>query len=168
MIPAKGEKIERYLGSISEFTVPLVGLNAIYDALVWTEKNKTEVVIFTDSQASARALSNPNQSQNLQYILKRIIRHADRLRNGGIKVQAVWIPAHMRIEGNKSAGKAAKEATGWRGIRHQLEKLKERVTQYTSETPKLPQPVESVKRKIRKNILEKWTQQWDSNINGRD
>ncbi len=113
VIPATGAKMKKFLGSILEFTALLAELNAIYDALVWTEKNKTEiskVVIFTDSQASARALSNPNQSQNMQYVMKKIIRHADRLRGGGIKVHFVWIPAHMGIEGNDMADKAAKRS----------------------------------------------------------
>ncbi len=56
--------MKKFLGSILEFTVPLAELNPIYDASVWTEKNKTEiskVVIFTDSQPLARALSNLNE-----------------------------------------------------------------------------------------------------------
>ncbi len=113
VIPATEVKTKKFLGSISELTVPLAELNAIYDALVWTEKNKIEiskVVILIESQASARALSNPNQSQNLQYLMKKIIRHADRLRSGGIKVHLVWIPAHMGIESNKMADKAAKKS----------------------------------------------------------
>lgn len=46
-----------------------------------------------------------------QWLVRRIIRMAQQLREHGTEVKIHWVPGHMSVEGNQSPDKTTKEAT---------------------------------------------------------
>ncbi|TGO46402.1 hypothetical protein BCON_0327g00020 [Botryotinia convoluta] len=101
-----------YLGRASEATVYAAELRGILSALqIAYKKDHKAVIVFTDNQAAIRSVANPD-SQSGQYILLQIIWMIENLRSKGIEPEFHWVPAHIGIEGNERADKAAKKATG--------------------------------------------------------
>lgn len=66
-----------------------------------------------DNQASIPAISNSG-NQFGQSIVVNIIAAIDALRDQGKEVEFHWISAYQRIERNKLADVAAKQAIGWK------------------------------------------------------
>jgi len=73
-----------------------------------TQHRPKRNIIFTDSQAAAKAVDNPWR-QSGQSIIKRFLDTADKLQSSQ-SIQIIWIPGHEDIEGNERADKEAKEA----------------------------------------------------------
>lgn len=146
-----------YLGLESDFTVCAGELQGINLALNILNKDNSDysTIIFTDSQAAIQAIENP-RNQSGQYILLNLISKLDQLNN---RVQIHWIPAHVGVFGNKTADKAAKEATGWR----------------ENAPPTTPQSnfadncilISAAKTDIRRRANQQWTEAWAYNTTGR-
>ena len=113
-VTADGSIIHRSnLGRASEVTVYAAELRGILSALeIVYKKDYRAVIVFTDNQAAIRSVANPD-SQSGQYILLQILWMIENMRRKGIEPEFHWVPAHIGIEGNERADKAAKEATGW-------------------------------------------------------
>ncbi len=70
-----------------------------------------KVTIFTDNQSVIQAVSAPHL-QSGKLILRFIVLAINNLREQHIDVELRGIPAHIGVNGNEMADKAAKEATG--------------------------------------------------------
>ena len=101
---------QQHLGGENHFNVFAAEASALATAAElalhsnWPKRN----IIFTDSQAAAKAVDNPWR-QSGQSIIKRFLNMADKLKNLH-SIQIIWIPGHKDIEGNERADKEAKEA----------------------------------------------------------
>jgi ribonuclease HI len=69
-----------------------------------------ETVVFTDSQASIKALRCGDRRVSGQEILARILHTLHDLNSANCPISIRWIPAHVGVAGNEAADKAAKEA----------------------------------------------------------
>ncbi|GBM06153.1 hypothetical protein AVEN_265209-1 [Araneus ventricosus] len=79
-------------------------LSALHQALIWKRSNRPQqhCDIFTDSMSTLKVLQKHQPRNNLAEEIKTIIDDT---------VSLHWVKAHIGIEGNESADKAAKEAT---------------------------------------------------------
>jgi ribonuclease HI len=75
--------------------------------------NRSKLLIYTDNQAAIRFTAQP-KGKSGAYLLKSITQQIDKLRSQGLDTEIRWVPAHIGIQGNEDADRAAKEATGWR------------------------------------------------------
>lgn len=67
------------------------------------------VIICVDNQAAIKTVDCP-RGKSGQHIVQRIIWAIDRIRQKGPTVEIHWVPAHVGLDGNEAAEKAAKEA----------------------------------------------------------
>lgn len=118
-----------------------------------------QICIYTDNQAAIQRVSNPRAS-TAAYIVHEIIKLVDQLRSkSGVDVKIAWIPAHVGVEGNEEADKAAKLAAGWSpngfvpGIQAAPPKRL-----YTLTT--------GVKCQVKAMLLSRWTHQWQDSKKG--
>jgi ribonuclease HI len=77
--------------------------------------NRSKLLIYTDNQAAIRSSAKP-KGKSGAYLLSDIAQRTQQLSSLGLPIEIRWIPAHVGIQGNEDADKAAKEATGWREI----------------------------------------------------
>lgn len=99
----------RLTNGASVYTAELV---AIQMALQWIEETRMvsveEVLICSDSMASLLSLQTFKSCRN--DILTEVFISLYRLKNEGILVRFVWVPAHVGIQGNEMVDQMAKEA----------------------------------------------------------
>ena len=107
----------RHLGTDQEYNVYTGELTAFLLALQILKQlrrsNTNNVIdecnIYSDSQATIKALMNPRK-QSSQTIIKDILDEIDHLLLYGMTFSISWIPGHQEIQGNKKADEAAKKA----------------------------------------------------------
>jgi ribonuclease HI len=167
-VTADGSIIHRsYLGRASEATVYAAELRGILSALqIAYKKDHKAVIVFTDNQAAIRSVSNPD-SQSGQYILLQIVWMIENLRSKGIEPEFHWVPAHIGIEGNERADKAAKEATGWRRIRDRG-RSREVDTDQTAYKPPGYSLVAAMRAVHNSLLLVEWKEAWMNEKTGRE
>jgi ribonuclease HI len=73
-----------------------------------------KVTVLSDSQAAIQAVARPGRLSG-QYILQDIYIRAKALQEAGAELRVQWVPAHVRIAGNKEADRVAKLAASQRG-----------------------------------------------------
>ncbi|XP_071036633.1 uncharacterized protein [Parasteatoda tepidariorum] len=111
------------------------GLMAIEAALYWTVTNNiTQAFIFSDSHSFLQALADPEPSY-------RLIEQTKRKSREGIELN--WVKAHVGIQSNEEADRAAKNAIG-----SDIKDLR------CLSTPKM------TKTDIRKLIMASWERKW--------
>jgi hypothetical protein len=119
---------------------------------------RSKVCIFTDNQAAIKSSAKP-KGKSGAYILKAIARKTEELQQEGLPVEIRWIPAHTGVWGNEQAGRAAKEATGWR--------------EGGATGPQADQPPElwalrsTLKTWAHKHVNKVWENKWTSETRGR-
>lgn len=123
------------------------------------------LTIFTDNQSAIQAISTPS-TQSGQQILRFIIGAIDRLREQDIDVELRWIPAHIGVEGNELADRAAKEATEWRKVKKRNGKSIEIDTSHTSSSPHLPLLRSAVKTYLKEKLFAEWEDDWHKKTRG--
>jgi hypothetical protein len=90
----------------------------------------------------------------------------ENLRSKGIEPEFHWVPAHIGIEGNERADKAAKEATGWRRIRNRG-RSKEVDTGQTAYKPPGYSLVAAMRAVHNSLLLVEWKEAWMNEKTGR-
>ena len=108
-----------------------------------------DVWVFSDSQAAIQRLQQ-NHTKAGQNRVNSITRLATKLSFKGIRLHLQWVPAHMGIEGNEEADKAAKSGT-----------LK------ACCVPDSCVSLSFVKRKIKDDCLLNWHRLWETQKTGR-
>ncbi|GBM32826.1 hypothetical protein AVEN_216531-1 [Araneus ventricosus] len=116
-------------------------LSALCQALKWKKLNKPlqHCDIFTDSMSALKALQKHQPRNNLIEEIKAIL-------DGSVSLH--WVKAHIGIEGNESADKAAKEATT-----------------KTNVDLHLGLPIRSLKTSLKRRILDYWQRTWEDREN---
>ncbi|GBM54903.1 Putative protein in type-1 retrotransposable element R1DM [Araneus ventricosus] len=116
-------------------------LSALCQALQWKLINRPHqhCDIFTDSMSALKALQKHQPRNNLVEEIKAI-------QDGFVSLH--WVKAHIGVEGNESADKAAKEAT----IRANVDLH-------------LGLPIRSLKTDLKRRILDHWSRTWEDNEN---
>jgi len=157
-----------YLGRGTEYTVYAAELLGILMALSMVEgQGAARAVIFTDNQASLQAIRDP-RGQSGQYIIERITQALVRTRQRGQDIEFHWIPAHQGIEGNETADRMAKEATGWRRQRGRRGRWIEQDTDSTAPTPHFMRSLKAAtKCALTKQIQQRWRNEWHHESRGR-
>ncbi|KAF6525599.1 hypothetical protein HZS61_011394 [Fusarium oxysporum f. sp. conglutinans] len=108
-----------YMGDETTSTVYAGELQGISLALQIAQEDRSKgnrrskVAIYTDNQAAIRSTARP-KGKSGAYLLKNITQQIDELRTQDLNTEIRWVPAHIGIQGNEDADRAAKEATGWR------------------------------------------------------
>ncbi len=69
-----------------------------------------EVWVFSDSQAAIQRLQTVKKGAG-QLMVNSIYQMSHKLKEKSIDIHINWVPAHMNIEGNELADKAAKRGT---------------------------------------------------------
>ncbi|GBN56198.1 hypothetical protein AVEN_67338-1 [Araneus ventricosus] len=116
---------------------------ALKPALIWKNQHKKNVHchIFTDSVSSLKALQRFQQNKNLVEEVRQLL---------DATVSLHWVKAHIGIEGNEAADKAAKSAS-----------------EKTSIDVHLEIPQRSMKTKLKKLLMEEWQTRWHYGGKGR-
>lgn len=76
------------------------------------EREIQNVVICSDSYSAIVSIAN-QKSESRPDLIKEILQNLFELKQSSIKVQFMWIPAHVGIKGNKEADKLAKQKIKW-------------------------------------------------------
>ena len=110
---ATKEISHQHLGNEEQFNVYTAELTAIH-LVIKQLRNHHECLtgrIYTDSQASAKAIDHPRR-QSGQTIIKAILESIDELtsENTNMCIEIIWIPGHAEIEGNERVDIEAKRA----------------------------------------------------------
>ena len=101
---------QQHLGGENHFNVFAAEASALATAAelaIYSNRPKRNI-IFTDSQAAAKAVDN-SWRQSGQSIIKRFLDMVDKLKSSH-SIQIIWISGHENIEGNERADKEAKAA----------------------------------------------------------
>jgi len=110
--PTTNVATQQHLGSETYFNVFAAEVSALATAAqIIQQQNplkQNASIIFTDSQATAKAVDNPWR-QSGQLIIKKFLDVADKLKSLQ-SIQVIWIPGHEGIDGNERADEKAKEA----------------------------------------------------------
>jgi len=162
VMPGEGFESTRmqYMGCATTSTVyaaELMGLVLalqIVRDLQAAQVNPSKCIIFADNQAALRAIQNPRHTSG-QYILAKVIRLIDILRNHGWEIHFQWVPAHAGVPGNQLADEAAKRAAG-QGEQPLQEHDDVRILAATT------------KSSIRKAMKNAWERSWETAKQGRD
>lgn len=88
--------------------------------------------------------------------IQNIVLHLDTLRAQGKPVVFHWIPSHKDVKGNEEAEIAAKEATGWRGVKRRNGKWREWDWGYTSKEQKRGRSRATINLALEQNTLKQW------------
>jgi hypothetical protein len=91
----------------------------------------------------------------------------ENMKREGIEPEFRWVPAHIRIEGNERADKAAKEATGWRRIRDPGQS-REVDTDQTAYRPPGYSLVTAMGAVPNSPLLVEWKEDWANEKTGRE
>jgi hypothetical protein len=91
----------------------------------------------------------------------------ENMRRKGIEPEFHWVPAHIGIEGNERADKAAKEATGWRRIRDRRQS-REVDTNQTAYRPSSYSLVAAMRAVHNSLLLVEWKEGWTNEKTGRE
>lgn len=91
----------------------------------------------------------------------------ENMRRKGIEPEFHWVPAHIGIEGNERADKAAKEATGWRRIRDRG-RLREVDTDQTAYRPPGYSLVAAMRAVHNSRLISEWKEGWTNEKTGRE
>ena len=170
LIPSQNITLKAYLGPIHYLTVYSGELQGVAMALNSTSSPNRQptqkVTIFTDNQSVIQAVSAPHV-QSGQQILPFVVLAINKLRDQHIDVELRWIPAHIGVNGNEMAGKAAKEATGWRKVKKRNGKSVEINTNHTSPSPNLPFLRTAVKASLAEKLYAEWEDDWRRETRGR-
>ncbi|GBM17817.1 hypothetical protein AVEN_99688-1 [Araneus ventricosus] len=116
-------------------------LSALHQALKWKQVNRPlqHCDIFTDSMSALKALQKHQPRNNVVEEIKAILDES---------VSLHWVKAHIGIEGNESADKAAKEATSRTNVDLHLDL-----------------PIRSLKTSLKRQILDRWQRTWEDREN---
>lgn len=79
-----------------------------------------------------------------------IIQELYSLKQNNVKVEFLWVPAHIGLRGNEKADVLAKKAIERKAVDKQI-----------------PFSRSEIKSMIKNNILKIWQHQWDTDIKGR-
>ena len=99
----------------AEMLALLRGLEAAIDFQHETpelDRRRSTIVLFAENTSSVEAITEekPGPSQHIsQGFVKAVMSFLDKNRRASIEV--LWVPGHIRIEGNDRADELAKEAT---------------------------------------------------------
>ncbi|KAI9035835.1 ribonuclease H family protein [Aspergillus affinis] len=150
-----GRTARKHLGTELDSTVYVGELEGARMAL--HRAKPTPITVFSDSQAAIQAVRNPGQPSG-QYALRAIYGRIRALRSEGLKdAELRWIPAHIGVEGNEKADKAAKETT-IRGVKLSSVRPRDRP---------IIRLAAAAKRDVRQRLRTEWTKQWERQKVGR-
>jgi ribonuclease HI len=123
----------------------LKALDLIQEMETPTDK---EIVIYTDSKVTLDSLKKHNMHG---FIIEKIRNKIRKLTEKNWAIHFKWVKVHIRIEGNETADKLAKETA----------KEDENLHEVYSRVP-----ITAVASDITKKGLEQWQQQWDTTVKG--
>ncbi|KAI9034763.1 ribonuclease H family protein [Aspergillus affinis] len=150
-----GKTARKYLGTELDSTVYVGELEGTRMAL--DRAKPIPITVFSDSQAAIQAVRNPGRPSG-QYALWAIYERIRTLRSEGLEdAELRWIPAHIGVEGNERADKAAKEAA-IKGVKLSSVKLRDRP---------IVRLAAAAKRDVRQRLRTEWTEQWKRQKIGR-
>ncbi|KAF4442705.1 reverse transcriptase [Fusarium austroafricanum] len=153
-----------YMGDDTTSTVYVGELQGISLALRIAQEDRSKgnrrskILIYTDNQAAIRSTAKP-KGKSGAYLLRNIAQQIDELRSQGLNTEIRWVPAHVGIQGNEDADRAAKEATGWR---------EGDLTGPKAAQPQQLYPLRStMKTWPHKETIKSWETSWASETRGR-
>ncbi|RYC78566.1 hypothetical protein BFJ63_vAg18561 [Fusarium oxysporum f. sp. narcissi] len=153
-----------YMGDDTTSTVYAGELQGISLALQIAQEDRSrgnsrsKVLIYTDNQAAIRSTAKP-KGKSGAYLLRSIAKQIDELQLQGLNTEIRWVPAHIGIQGNEEADRAAKEATGWR---------EGDLTGPKAAEPQQLYPLRStMKTWSHKETIMSWERDWISETRGR-
>lgn len=121
-----GTYSQAYLVTKANPTIQTAELMGVCMALsIATNADTPEVVVFSDSQATLKAIQEPRKwfSSSIGKFITEILQEVHQI---GLSVEFHWVPAHKGVIGNQMADKLAKEAA-------RLQDKTSRITLNTSE-----------------------------------
>ncbi|XP_015260458.1 PREDICTED: uncharacterized protein LOC107104854 [Cyprinodon variegatus] len=143
----KVKVFKRLTDHLSIYTAEIM---AIMLALYWIEEVKPlRILICSDSSAALTSLKNTLSKCREDIMLENLL-SLYRVRNLGIDVQFLWIPAHSGIKGNEMADSLAKKGLTINGVE-----------------VKVPISKTEIKSYIRSKIKVQWQKLWDNGNKGR-
>ncbi|GBN68078.1 hypothetical protein AVEN_275506-1 [Araneus ventricosus] len=118
-------------------------LSALCQAIKWKNLNRPhqQCDIFTDSMSALKALQKHQPRNNLIEDIQAMLDSS---------VSLHWVKAHIGIEGNESADKAAKEATTRNNVDLHL-----------------GLPIRSLKTNLKRRVLDHWQKTWEDRENSK-
>ena len=123
------------------------------------------MIINTDNQASIQAIEDPRKYSGQCFVIA-IVMWITFLRKEGYTVELHWIPAHIGIEGNEIADKAAKEATGWRQRTIHRRIVETNTNETATQLPDTRRIIATVKTAIQLYAFQQWTKEWEEETKG--
>ena len=166
------QTVRSYLGPSTSFTVysgELYGMAlAMIMVLQSQEPPPKQLIVCIDNQAAIRAIEKPGASSG-QHLVKYIVYLINGLRRKATEVELHWVPAHIGIEGNEAADKAAKQATGWTQKRSRHGRITELDTNRTATKAHAARALRSSKKQsIAKEVYQQWKESWKDEEHGRE
>jgi ribonuclease HI len=175
--------IARPVGSSDTHTVyagELEGIDAALSLMIQNQHHSDvrEATIYTDNQAAIRATCHPQRSSG-QYILRRIVRQLDLLRDARSRwrVRLQWVPGHEGVPGNEEADRLAKLAAVEATQRTRENMRVARINAPNQTTPHAARvsynPYHSIilvavcRQRLRAGFANRWKEQWDGAEHGR-
>ncbi len=143
----KVNKSSRISDCLSVFTGEMF---AIIMAISWISEVKVPKIVICSDSSSALISLNERKSKTRQDMIIEIIQELHSLKQISIKVQFLWVPAHIGLKGNEEADNLAKKA----------------IEQETVDI-QIPFSRSEIKSIIKKNIWKLWQQLWDKDTKGR-
>lgn len=156
-----------YAAELREIDMALGIIKRCHAIPRWNQQIQNGVVVFSDSQASLKALTKPRMVSG-QVFLQKCLETIDWCNGRGISITFQWIPAHEGVPGNEEADRMAKIAA----IRNPQDPGGYAYTnddqRYQQDNDNSPVWLMAVaRRRIRRRAQETWERAWEKEGTGR-
>ncbi|RAO74375.1 uncharacterized protein BHQ10_010387 [Talaromyces amestolkiae] len=163
VIPALNVQVTECIGTEGTSTVyagESYGISYALKSVLQLQQNRDikAPVIFSDSQAALRTLTNPRMASGQLYI-RECLRLLRECMDVGINATLRWIPGHENVPGNEMADRAAKKAA--------IQGVRREVVPGDVSTGGWIMLGAAAKRRIQQSTKDAWEKAWDKQKSGK-